>query len=239
MTRHAVALAASATWRRHEGPRRRSRVFEHSDPADGPRSCRVEVDPTTERAVVVHRHVLRSLSTVAVAAMLAGCASQEPFGLPPLGSPVATKGTSTTMYYGYGTYPRYDHYPNHYYPYVYRSAYAEYPYRPDYHSYSRGPFCRDANRDGYCDVRRDPPEREEQDADVFGQLRDALDARAGAGPAKSAPAPTTLPGRTPPPPKVAPPNTSPAPAARVEPQPARRFEQPTRKRPPLIHTDEP
>jgi len=191
------------------------------------------------------QNVLRFLSAIAVAAVLTGCAYQDPYSLPPLGSPGAQHGPSTTLYYGYGPYPRYGYgygyNPYNYYPYYYGSEYLAHPYAPpSYLPYPSGPYCRDANRDGRCDVRRDPPDRnQEPDADVFERLRDRIDARAGAGPTTPAPAPSAILRRPPPPPKVAPPKASAPQSARPDADPARRAEPPAKRRSVLIPTDEP
>jgi len=202
-------------------------------------------DPTTERAVVETRNVLRSLPAIAVAAVLAGCAYQDPFSLPTLGSPGAQHGTSTTVYYGYGPYPRYGYgygyNPYSTYPYYYGSEYLAHPYAPPaYVPYPSGPYCRDANRDGRCDVQSSAPDRNtEPDADVFERLRDRIDARAGADPTTSAPVPSAIPKRPPPAPKIAPPPNSAPQAARPAADPARLAEPPAKRRSSLIPTDEP
>ena len=189
------------------------------------------------------RNVLRSLPAIAVAAVLAGCVYQDPFSLPPLGSPGAQHGTSTTVYYGYGPYPRYGYgygYNPYNYPYYYGSDYLAHPYAPPtYLPYPGGPYCRDANRDGRCDMQSSAPDRNpEPDADVFERLRDRIDARAGAGPTTPAPVPSAIPRRPPPAPKVAPPKTSSPQATRVEDAPASRPQQPAKRRSIVIPADE-
>ena len=79
------------------------------------------------------RYALQSLSALAIAAIMAGCAYQDPFSLPTLGSPGAGPGPSTSVYYGYGPAGRYGHYPYGYsgynqYPYYYGSGYPAQPY---------------------------------------------------------------------------------------------------------------
>jgi hypothetical protein len=186
------------------------------------------------------RSILRSLSAVAVAAVLTGCVTQDPYGLPPLGSPEVQHGPSTTPYYGYGygSYSRhgYGYSPYDYYPYGYGSQYYGSGYRAQ--PYPSGPYCRDANRDGRCDVRRDPPDRnQEPDADVFERLRDRIDTRAGASPDVPAPTPNAVPRRPPPPPKVAPPKTPQPQGARPEAEPDSRLERPLKWRSIVIQTD--
>jgi hypothetical protein len=201
------------------------------------------------------RDVLRALPAVAIAAVLTGCAYQDPFSLPPLGAPGVQQGPSTTLYYGHGPYPRYgygygygyNYNPYTYYPYYYGSGYrygsgyGAQPYPPTaYLPYPGGPYCRDANRDGRCDAQSSPPERNpQQGADVFERLRDRIETRAGAAPAVPPSKQGTFPGRPPPPPKVAPPKTSPAPAARTESEPARPPNRPGRTRSPDVTGVEP
>ena len=183
------------------------------------------------------------LSLVVIAAVIAGCAYQDPFALPPLGSPGSQGGPSTTAYYGRGPYPAYSGYGYGYgygnNPYDYyrnnsylRDGYAVLPYPPGaYPPYPGGPYCRDANRDGRCDLRTDAPQPDQRhDASVFEQLRDRLDARDGAGQAPPpTPAPTTLPRRPPPPIKVVPPKPS-QPAVAQPNTDIRRAEQPAKAR---------
>jgi hypothetical protein len=112
------------------------------------------------------------LAVVVAAAGLAGCAYQDPFSLPPLGSP-GSGASSGSPYYGYsgGYYdpryrsydPRYGLYSSYSYDprlaYYYGGGYPGYygplPYpAPGHYPYPRAPYCLDANRDGRCDDRR-------------------------------------------------------------------------------------
>jgi hypothetical protein len=221
--------------------------------------------PATERDVVNTRPLLRSLVTIAATAGLAGCVTQDPFGLPRLDSPSAQRGPSTTLYYGYGPYARYGYnpyapygygygyHPYGYYPYYYGSRhfgsdyYAERPYPwPGYAPYPGGTYCQDANRDGRCDVlvNRAPPQRprdqQQLEGDIFERLRDRIEARNGASPtAPVLPRPNSEPRRPPPPIKVAPPKASPPPAPRPATEPVARPERPAKRRPGVVQTEEP
>jgi len=112
-------------------------------------------------------HIIRSVraalvGTAALAA-LAGCASQDPFGLPDL-TPQGAQ-PSVQVYpgygYGYGT-----GYPNGYplaygYGNPYYAAQGPYPYERGY-AYHPNPLyiavpCADGNRDGRCDTQ--PPKK--------------------------------------------------------------------------------
>jgi hypothetical protein len=187
------------------------------------------------------RDVLRSLSAVAVAAVLTGCAHQDSFSLPPLDPTGAASAPTPRLHYGYGPYPhygygygygtghypygyhRYGYYPYTAYPYYYSPGYVAQPYAPPVDlAYPRGPYCRDVNGDGRCDVRRDVPgSNQPPSTDFFERLRDRIAARPGAGPTTPAGGTTADPRRPPPPPKVAPPQAMPAPAARTVSEPAR------------------
>lgn len=181
---------------------------------------------------------------------MAGCAFQDPFALPSLGSPAPQGGASTFLYYGYGPYPRYG-YGYGYSPYDY-SRYNPYRYGydsgyvaptyppPGYLPYPGGPYCQDANRDGRCDDRIAPPARNQPvDAGVFERLRNRLDARTSGVPAVPAPTVGTAPRRPPPPPKVAPPKAAPPVAIQPSNDATRRDEQPAKRRSTRVPVVEP
>jgi hypothetical protein len=127
--------------------------------------------------VQIFRSVRAALAGTAALATLAGCASQDPFGLPELTPQGAPPGIYGYPAYGYGPgagYPndyrlRYDAWGNPYY-----AAQGPYPYGYGYgygygYAYDRNPRyvfvpCADDNRDGRCDTR--PPKKHgEQDHD--------------------------------------------------------------------------
>ena len=123
------------------------------------------------------RSVGTALVGAAVLAALAGCASQDPFGLPEL----TPRGTSPTVQvypsygsgygYGYGYGYPYGYQPGHGYGYPdpYHVAQGPYPYAYGYR-YGYNPYpryvvvpCADNNRDGRCDSR--PPQDHEHQGD--------------------------------------------------------------------------
>jgi hypothetical protein len=127
--------------------------------------------------VQIIRRVSAVLAGTAALATLAGCASQDPFGLPDLTPTGGQPGIYGYPAYGYGPgtgYPNgyllgYDAYGNPYYtapgPYPYGYGYGYgYGYSHGY-AYDRHPRyipvpCADDNRDGRCDTR--PPKKHRQ-----------------------------------------------------------------------------
>ena len=135
------------------------------------------------------RSVGTTLAGTAVLAALAGCAYQEPFGLPgltPRGAP-----SSVQVYANYGTGYGYGYgYPNGYRPgYVYGyadpyyAAQGPYPYAYGYGSgYNPYPRyvvvpCADNNRDGRCDRRPPKNQGHQGDGDNGDHDRDDQPAR--------------------------------------------------------------